>query len=281
MTLPRRASREHASGARPEGARAPRRRASRRLVETQAAERRKRNVANSKARRKAMEGGTGAQIDDPGLGDFDKFSQAHKVMSSLAEAERGGGLSQAEMKKMKIAFKYKSNELWPDQYEPSDYDTDMRRQNRSLAKHCGSPLKMMQERQRLLEQGKAKKIAFQRGQIDCLKKQGDYQKLRDGFYSKRTEDYDMPDDAEIPTGQDLDEQRRVNKIRRKKLAGTQWQFGLTNKWQCSFTTTMHDSISAGVNSDSLAELVEAKENAKVLKKNLTQTTLQLGGETWS
>jgi len=44
---------------------------------------------------------------------------------------------------------------------------------------------------------------------------------------------------------------------------------------------MHDAISDGVNEDSLAELIAAKENAKVLKKNLTQTTLELGGETWS
>ena len=51
---------------------------------------------------------------------------------------------------------------------------------------------MMRARRKLVEEGKEKKVAFQRGQIDCLRAHPNL-RSRDGFYNRRTGDFDLPE----------------------------------------------------------------------------------------
>ena len=131
----------------------------------------------SRARRRAMESGAGVRFDEAGA-EQGKYDQGHKSYSSLQQARREG--TDVDTKAMVQRFKYASNELWPNVYDKSDFETDERRRQRTLASACGSPQEMLRTRRALVEEGKEKKVAFQRGQIDCLRAHPNLTS-RDGF----------------------------------------------------------------------------------------------------
>ena len=247
------------------------------LADADAKERYAKQNEQSKERRRVMESGAGVRFDQTGS-EQGKFLQDHKTLSTLQEARKGNPNEHLDTKAMVLKFKYASNKLWPSAYDKSDFETDEKRRQRTLAHACGSPVEMMKARRRLVEQGKEKKKAFQRGQIDCLRAHPNLNS-RDGFYNRRKGDFDLPDGAPRTN---LSDQKKVNRERKRALSGTQWQFGITDEWQHDFTTTMHNAISAdnSINADSLSDLMAAKENAKHLKAHLTRTTIQLGGDSW-
>ena len=232
-----------------------------------------------KERRRVMECGAGVRFDEADS-ERGKYAQDHKLYSSLQEARNNNPGGHLDTKAMVLKFKYASNQIWPSNvYDRSDFETDEKRRQRTLATACGSPVDMMRARRKLVEEGKEKKVAFQRGQIDCLRAHPNL-RSRDGFYNRRTGDFDLPEAG--PGRASLEHQKQVNRERKQALSGTQWQFGLTDAWQTDFQTTMHSAVSAknSINADSLTELCESKDRAKKLKAHLTRTTIQLGGDSW-
>lgn len=233
-------------------------------------------AAKTRARRVAMESGAAVRFDgetgDPG----GIYGQDHKTYATLQEARAGDPDNAWDTRAMVQKCKYASHELWPSAYDKSDFETDEKRRQRTLANACGSPEAMLKERVDLAASGREKKKAFQRGQIDCLRFQPG-QRSADGYYNRRTNDFALPEGGQRASQSD---QKKINLERKRALSGTQWQFGLTDTWQTDFKTTMHKDISSGVTGDCLTELVAAKGRARALKARLTKTTIELGGDTW-
>jgi len=144
-------------------------------ADTQLTSRLEASAAQSKARRRAMESGDSVRFDgkdDPAA----IFGQSHKKIATLQEAREGAPSAFLDTKAMVQKCKYASNELWPNVYDKNDFETDEKRRQRTLANACGSPTDMLRERRALADEGREKKKAFQRGQIDCLRFHPDLKK---------------------------------------------------------------------------------------------------------
>ena len=174
------------------------------------------------------------------------------------------GLTKQQMFDMKVRFKYGSEPLW-DTDVPCEFDTDTKRAGRMLLKELAAQ-PMASEKERFAAARALKKSMQQSTIFDGQPPPGP-------LYNKRVDEHKFLDSHTPLSGVDLETQRKQNKEKRQRLAGTQWSFGEGGN------TYTRASDMPVYHTGGYAERVSAERaNAKALRQALQKTQITIGDD---